>query len=115
MTTKRAHNDGGIDQRGENRWRLRYRVNGKRYAKAFRGSLAEARKELRRLLKSADDGMHIEPEKTTVAEYLRAWLDADSSLAPKTLERYRQLAEQQIIPHLGAMVLQNIRPAHVHD
>jgi integrase len=115
MTSKRDHGDGGIDQRGENRWRLRYRVNGKRYTKAFHGTLTEARKELRRLLKSADDGMHIEPDKTTIAEYLRAWLDADSSLAPKTLERYRQLAEQQIIPHLGATVLQNLRPAHVHD
>jgi integrase len=36
-------------------------------------------------------------------------------LAPKTLERYRQLAEQQIIPHLGGIALQKLRPAQVHD
>jgi len=27
---KRSHGDGGIDQRGENIYRLRYRVGGKR-------------------------------------------------------------------------------------
>jgi integrase len=114
-SSRRDHGDGGLDQRGENRWRLRYRVNGKRYTKAFHGSLTEARKELRRLLKSADDGAHVAPNKITLAEYLRGWLDGASELSPKTLERYRQLAEQQIMPHLGTTVLQNLRPAHVHE
>jgi integrase len=31
------------------------------------------------------------------------------------LERYRQLGEQQIIPHLGAVLLQKLRPAHIQD
>ena len=30
MTKRRAHGIGGIDPRGENTWRLRYRVGGKR-------------------------------------------------------------------------------------
>jgi hypothetical protein len=33
-----------------------------------------------------------------------------TDLAPKTLERYRQLAERQIIRHLGAIALQKLRP-----
>ena len=115
MSGRRDHGDGAIDQRGESRWRLRYRVNGKRFTKAFHGSLTDARKELRRLLKTADDGMHVEPDKTTVAAYLRRWLDDARDLAPKTRERYCQLAEQQIIPYLGATVLQNLRPAQVQD
>jgi integrase len=32
---------------------------------------------------------------------------------PKTRERYGQLVEQQIIPHLGAMLLQRLRPTTV--
>jgi integrase len=51
----------------------------------------------------------------TVAEYLRAWLDGPHDLAGKTVERYRQLAERQIIPHLGALPLQRLRPQHVAD
>jgi integrase len=50
-----------------------------------------------------------------VAEYLRSWLDGAHGLSGKTVERYRQLAEQQIIPHLGAMALQKLKPAHVAD
>jgi integrase len=36
--SKRGHGDGGIDERGENIYRLRYRVDGKRFSKTFRGT-----------------------------------------------------------------------------
>jgi integrase len=115
MTSKRNHGDGGIDGRGEDRWRLRWRVADKRYTKSFHGTKRAAQTELRRLLKSADDGAHVAPDKATLADYLRGWLDGDRDLSPKTLERYHQLAEQQIIPHLGATVLQNLRPAQIQE
>jgi integrase len=117
MTSKRKrdHGDGAIDERGEDRWRLRWRVAGKRYSKAFHGTKRAAQTELRRLLKSADDGVHVEPARTPLADYLRGWLDSESDLSPKTLERYRQLAEQQILPHLGTTVLQNLRPIQISD
>jgi integrase len=35
---KRSRGDGGIDQRGENVFRLRYRVDGRRFAKTFHGT-----------------------------------------------------------------------------
>jgi hypothetical protein len=35
-------------------------------------------------------------DKTTVADYLRGWLDADTDLSPKTRESYRQLVDHQI-------------------
>src|SRR5689334_14019455 len=115
MSGKRDHGDGGIDARGADHWRLRWRVGGTRYSKAFHGTKKAAQTELRRLLKSADDGLHIEPARTTLAEYFRSWLDSEKDLASKTLERYRQLAEQQIIPHLGTTILQNLRPAQVKE
>jgi integrase len=89
--------------------------DGQRYTKAFRGTLSEARKELRRLLKSADDGVHIAPATLSLGEYVRGWLDGANDLSPKTLERYRQLAEQQIIPHLGVVELQKLRPAQIQE
>jgi hypothetical protein len=113
MAGKRDHGDGGIDERGEDRWRLRWRVGGKRYTKSLQGTKRAAQTELRRLLKSADDGQHVAPDKITLADYLRGWLDGDTGLSPKTLERYRQLAEQQIIPYLGATLLQSLRPAQI--
>jgi integrase len=115
MTRKRDHGDGAIDQRGKDRWRLRYWVGGKRYTKTVRGSITDARTTLRALLKSADDGQHVAPDKTTIREYLRMWIDGDAGISPKTRERYRQLAEHQIIPHLGAITLQDLRPVKLHQ
>jgi integrase len=112
---RRDHGDGGIDERSPGHYRLRWRVDGRRFTKAFHGSIGEARRELRRLIKSADDGQHVAPDKVTIATYLRGWLDADPGISPKTRERYRQLAERQIIPHLGNVAVQKLRPAQVSD
>ena len=59
--TKREHGEGSIVERGENVWRLRYRVEGKpkRFSLTFHGTRAEAKKKLRELLKSGDDGAHV--------------------------------------------------------
>ena len=62
---------------------------------------------------SLDAGTLVEPNHTTVAEYIRAWLDGGHGLSAKTAERYRELAERQIIPHLGAVLLQKLRPKQV--
>jgi integrase len=122
MTSKRDHGDGGIDQRGEDRWRLRWRVGGKRYTKAFHGTKRAAQTELRRLLKSADDGQHIEPSKVTVSLWVDSWLALqerqDGEAVPpkrkrglvnaKTLERYAELLRLHVVPTLGARRLQQI-------
>jgi integrase len=50
------------------------------------------------------------PIQATVSEYVRAWLDTATGRAPKTLERYRELAAWQIKPHLGDVPLQKLKP-----
>jgi integrase len=74
MTKRRTHGDGGIDERGENSWRLRYRVNGRRFTKAFHGTLSEARKALRDLLHAGDTGRHVAPDKVTLGDWIEHWL-----------------------------------------
>jgi integrase len=54
-------------------------------------------------------------QQDNIAEGLRSWFDGTHGLAPNTLERYRELAEQQIIPHLGNIVAQRLRPSAVRD
>jgi integrase len=110
---RRGHGDGGIDERGPDHYRLRWRVGGRRYSKSFHGPVKEARAELRRLLASVDDGTHVAPDKQTVAEYLKDWLDSDTRLSPRSIERYRQLAEHQVNPHLGRTLLQKLRPQQI--
>ena len=111
---------GNITKRGKNSWQLKFdvpSVNGKhqqRYA-TVRGTYKDAQKELTRLLGAADEGALPDPSTSTLAEYLRAWLDTLHGLSPKTLERYRELGDRQIIPHLGATKLQKLAPEQVQQ
>ena len=51
----------------------------------------------------------------TICEYLHAWLNSTREQSPKTLERYRELADRQIMPHLGSVKLQKLRPEHIEE
>jgi integrase len=87
----------------------------------------EAQKELTRLLAERDRGTLPDANKTTVKEWLHSWLgdDPDPGTAKpvlpvgltslKTAERYRQLAKDQVNPHLGNVVLQKLRPPQVEE
>ena len=124
---------GNITRRGKNSWRLKFDVGvdgagaGRqtRYI-TVKGKRQDAQRELTRLLGTADAGTLVEPSKVTVREYIQAWLGASPAprqpppppphgLGPKTAQRYRQLAEQQIYPHLGSILLQKLRPAMVAE
>src|SRR6516225_461453 len=113
---------GHIRQRSPCSWEVKYDLGrdpltGKRKTRfvTVRGGKKAAQQELRRLLNAVDEGRDVEPSKVTIAEYIRGWLDAATNLSPKTKERYRQLAERQIFPHLGAIPLQKLRPAQIHE
>jgi len=114
---------GNLTRRGKNSWRLKFEsgdrdpVTSKRRTRyvTIHGTKKAAQVELTRLLAEVDNGTSIDPSKVTIADYLTAWLNADTDLSPKTKERYRQLVAQQIIPHLGATALQRLRPVQVSD
>src|SRR5579872_4853864 len=111
---------GSIRRRGRSSWELKFDIGrdgtGRRRIRyeTVRGKRQDAERKLTELLGSFHAGTIVDPSKVTVAEYVRGWLDV-AEVTPKTAERYRQLAEQQIIPHLGATLLQKLRPAHVQE
>jgi integrase len=50
----------------------------------------------------------------TVREYLRQWLDVHSlETKPKTLAGYRWLTDHYVVPRIGALRMQAVRPMHV--
>ncbi|MFL9827197.1 tyrosine-type recombinase/integrase [Rhodoplanes sp. SY1] len=129
-TKRRTYGDGSLVQRGENSWRLRYRVGGKRFSATVHGTRKEALAELRRLLRSGDTGEHVAPAKITLAEWIERWLalldrqpaaEAEPQAGArrrglvnrKTLERYGQLMRLHVVPTLGARLLQAIRPDEI--
>jgi integrase len=118
--TKRPYGDGGIDSSGDVH-RLRYRINGKRFRKTIHGSLTEAKKELRRLIKSGDVGEHVEPDKITVAQWIDQWIKAGApgrkkkKVGQRTLERYEELLRVHVKPKLGARPLQKLAATEIDE
>jgi integrase len=119
--TKRSHGDGGIDTRGENTHRLRYRINGRRFTKTFHGTLTDARKELRALQRSGDTGEHVDPTKMTVANWIEQWIAAGApgrkkkKVGQRTLERYEELLRVHVKPKLGARPLQKLAATEIDE
>lgn len=105
--SKRHYGEGSIDLRGKDLWRLRYRIDGKPFSAYVRGTITDARRELRRLLKAGDDGAHVAPDKIGVAERIKVWLDG-LQVGARTAERYGQLMRLHVIPHIGAIRLQKL-------
>lgn len=120
MTKRRTYGDGGIDARGENSWRLRYRVNGRRYAKAFHGTKSEAQKALRDLLHAGDKGEHVAPDKITLDDWIEHWLKIGApggkrrrEVGARSLERYSELLRLHVVPTLGARPLQQLQSTEI--
>src|SRR4051794_28262690 len=112
---KRASGEGSVQQRGDNTFRLRYRIDGQRFERTYRGKQADARKELRRLLKSGDDGDHVAPSTLKVGQWIDTWLDTGAPgrrrkrVSQRTLERYSQLLRTHVKPVLGDRPLQQVK------
>jgi integrase len=92
--------DGGKRKR---RWHKLENCSGKR----------EAEKACARLIAQQVDGT-----KMTAAEFVRErinqWEDA-GNITPRTAQRYRQLAENQIVPQLGTKPLQKISRLDIEE
>jgi len=115
---------GNVTRRGKQSWRLKFDIGrnpatGERQTRlvTVKGTKREAQVELTRLVAAHDAGTLLEPSKLTVSDYMRAWVGTAEtlSLSAKTAERYRQLIERQIVPHLGLHALQKLKAAHVAD
>lgn len=119
MSTRRGHKEGGIDKRGPDTFRLRYRVDGKRYAVTFHGPLPDARKELRRLLRDGDTDQHVAPDKVTYGQWAGQCIKAGApgrrkkNVGRRTLQRYDELLKHHVIPTLGTRPLQKITGADI--
>jgi len=111
---------GSIEQRGENTFRLIVSEmrDGKRvrhYRTITASSLREAKKQLALFVAEVEKGQYVDPSKQTFAQFVDRWLRdcGEKNLAPKTLFRYRQILEGRVLPAMGHLKLEKIRPGHL--
>jgi integrase len=56
----------------------------------------------------------VEPSKTSLAAYLEKWLShVERSIAPRTFERYQEIACKNLVPLLGQIFLTKLRPEQI--
>lgn len=121
MTKRRGFGDGGIDARGENSWRVRYRVNGQQFTKTVKGTKSAAQKALRDLLHAGDTGNHVAPDKMTLGRWIEHWISIGCpgrrcrEIGGRARERYAQLLRCHVVPTLGDRPLQQLQSTEIDD
>src|SRR3990172_6759027 len=113
---------GSVRRRGKGSWEVAIRlgrdpVTG-RWRRRFitvRGSKRDAERVLAEALHKRDTGVDVVPGRLTGAEYLRRWFRdyVSHNCAPSTVIRYTGIIEGHLNPRIGALLLRDLRPAHI--
>ncbi|MBT1516443.1 site-specific integrase [Bradyrhizobium sp. SRL28] len=116
---------GHIQQRGKNSFRLKFDASrdertGERKTQfvTFRGTKRQAQIKLAELITAVNQSKYVEPSKVTIAEFVRVRVDhweAAGDISARTAGRYRELVENQIVPHIGAKLLQKLRTLDIEE
>lgn len=113
---------GYVERRGENSWRLVVSAgrgpDGKRlrFTKTIcASSRREAEKRLAEFIAEVNGGLLAEPGKMSFKHFAERFMRdyAEPRLAPKTVWRYRQLLEKHILPQIGHLKMDQVRPLHI--
>lgn len=110
----RSHGEGNIRQRKDGTWEARIGLDGK--SRSFYGvSKKAARVKMREAIEAHAKGRLPGTKSQTVARYLESWLaNVQHSIRPSTLRSY-QLNVERVMPYLGRIRLDQVRPAHVQE
>ncbi|MHC5232786.1 site-specific integrase [Brucella sp. LJL56] len=113
---------GHIRERSPGKWAIVLDVpdpetgNRRRKWHTFHGTKRQAQVECARLISELNGGVYIEPDKTTVSEFLKRWLvHVKPSVSNKTHERYTELCELNIKPLLGDVILNKLKTERIDN
>lgn len=120
MPKRRGNNKGSIYQAKDGRWRAAVHVgfkNGKRNRKMLSGATrAEVAEKLKKALRDQQQGILLQSERQTLADYLPAWLaSAKPKLRYGTYESYGILIKVHLVPGLGHIRLSKLNAQQVDD
>ncbi len=114
---------GGIRQRSEGSWQIRYdgppdgRGKRKQVQETIRGTLADAHKLLRKRQAEVESRQYVPKILETMAMFMESWVTtyATTHTSPRTLMGYKGIIICYIIPYLGKVQVQSLTPRHVQN
>jgi len=119
------YGNGIIEERAPGRWRVTLEIGRdprtqerRRRRFTVRGTRKDAQRALREALQQRDHGIAAAPDKITVGEWVTAWLErhsADGRIGPRAYDRYLHILRRHLLPSLGNIRLQALRPDHIAD
>jgi integrase len=116
--------NGHVRRRGKTSWGIKFELGsdpatGRRRIRYvnFRGTRRGAEIELARLVIQHAAGEDIDPLKVTITAFFESWTRdwVATNVSPKTHERYQQIIRLNVVPHLGSMPIQKLRPVHLQE
>lgn len=123
MAKHRGTGEGSISERPDGRIMAQFTIPGrpgekpKRPTKYFTGPKArdEAKAWLAEMQYKRGKGMLADPEKATISQWMDIWLEAykQGELKPRGYDSYEQLTRCHIKPHLGHILLKDLRPERI--
>ena len=108
---------GHLRERSPGHWAIVIDVRdpqtGRRKRKwhSFKGTKREAQVKKAELIAALSQGSYVERSKITVADFVRSRIDqweAADDISARTAQRYRELADNQIAPHIGVKPVQKL-------
>ncbi len=93
-------------------------ATGKRQQKWFSGyrTKKEAQADLARIINELEQNTFILPSTDTLSEYLQYWIEQRKpNLSPTTIYGYKSMMKNHIIPSLGQVELNQLKPLHIQE
>ena len=118
---RRGQNEGTIFEERPGKWRASISVgrkNGRRIRKTFTATTrGEVQKKLTKALRDQQLGISVAPDRQTVGQFLRAWLDdvAKQNVRPATRASYSWIIVKHLVPGLGRIQLSKLSPQDVQS
>lgn len=113
MGKRRANGEGSIRKRDDGSWEGRILIEGKSRS-IYGKSQAEVRKKLTEIRNDLDNDDYLEPNDTTVKEWMEIWQDEYlEDVKQSTADRYKSCIRIHIIPALGDIRLLDLRASTI--
>jgi len=113
----RGKGEGSVYQGNDGLWTAAIELpmrDGKRRRKVIRSkSKAVVIKKLSALRRELEEKLDLHTDNTTVAQWFTYWLDEVCKQRPKTLNNYRSLIKNHVLPTIGTVRMDKLTPAHI--
>ena len=112
---KRGNNEGSIYKRNDGRWAAALTLHDGNRRTLYGKTRQEVARKLTAAMRDRDIGVPAAPQRQTVEQLLRTWLQdsVGPAVRPRTFERYEGLVNNHIIPSLGSRALHVLSPQDI--